>query len=223
MDGFDLNPAVAATIGNDLATESIALADRVSVGAIATVEDLAAAVDARAQLGAMRQRVTSYFEPLKRMAHQLHKALCDKENAILKPIDTSDRMIAAAMSAYKAEQDRARRAREVEEQARVQRAQEAAALAEAAALERQGESALAAAVVEDALTAPPPVVVEPDPIRDTGAKFRRVWKYRIVDAARVPRDFLKLDDVKIGAYVRAMKSSGDIPGVDIYAVDEPVR
>ena len=211
------------TVGGDLQNESHALADRVAVGAIATVEDLAAAVAAREQLGAMRARVVEYFHPIKSMAYTLHKALCAKESAMLKPIDTSDRLIAAAMSAYKADQDRARRDRERAEQDRRQRELDAAALAEAATLESYGDHALAAAVVEDAITAPPVVVVERDPVKDTGAKFRTVWRWRVHDASVVPREFLTLDDTKIGAYVRAMKSSGAIAGIDIYATDEPVR
>ena len=31
------------------------------------------------------------------------------------------------------------------------------------------------------------------------------------------------DEVKIGAYVRSMKESAKIPGIDVYYVDEPVR
>ncbi len=216
-------PDSAQTVGADLALHATDLAARLEpCGAIATVDDLSLAVVARAQLADVRRRVTDYFEPLKSMAHKLHKTLCDRENAILKPLDTRDRAIAAAMSTYKAEQDRARRQRELEEQARLQREQDDAALAEAAAL-ATGDPVLAAAVLEQAITAPAPVVVERDTLKDTGAKFRRTWKWRIRDAALIPRDFLTTDDVKIGAYVRAMKSSGAIPGIDIYAVDEPVR
>lgn len=211
------------TVGTELEAQAGALADSLAGGAIVTVDDLARAVAARADLADMRRRVVDYFAPIKAMAHKLHRALCDREHAIVDPIDARDRAIAAAMSAFKADQDRARRDREREEQARRQHELDAAILAEAATLETAGASAVAAALVEDAIVAPRIIVVEPDRIKDAGAKFVRRWKWRLVDAAQVPREFLVPDDVKIGQYVRAMKSSGAIPGVEIYAVDEPVR
>jgi hypothetical protein len=36
----------------------------------------------------------------------------------------------------------------------------------------------------------------------------------------VPREFLKVDDVKVGQYVRAMKSTGAIAGIEIYSEDD---
>ena len=41
--------------------------------------------------------------------------------------------------------------------------------------------------------------------------------------ALLPREFLCADERKIQAYVTAMAETGKIPGIDIYAVDEPVR
>jgi len=41
--------------------------------------------------------------------------------------------------------------------------------------------------------------------------------------AKLPIEFLTADEKKIGAYVRSMKGSGAIPGVDIFYIDEPNR
>lgn len=228
------------TVGADLATQATALAVRLQRGAITTGDELAAAVADREQLGLMRRQVVEYFAPIKAMAYQLHKALCSKEHAILHPIDACDKAIATAMSAFKADQDRARLEREREEQARRQRELEAMALHDAAALESDGDRDLAAALVDQAIATPPKtIVILPDPVKDAGATFVTRWKWRYVGgpvdvkatpAAVVsravdllPREFLTPDTAKIGAYVRAMKSSGEIPGIEIYAVDEPVR
>lgn len=228
------------TVGADLATQTTDLVTRLDTGTITTGNELAGAVDAREQLATMRRSVVDYFAPIKAMAYQLHRALCAKENAILKPIDARDQAIASAMSAFKAEQDRARIEREREEHERQQRELEAAIVHDAAAIERDGDRALAAALLDDAIAIPPKtVVILHDPIKDAGAKFVTRWRWRYVGGpvdvsstpaavvARavdlMPREFLTPDTTKIGAYVRAMKSSGDIPGVEIYAVDEPVR
>jgi hypothetical protein len=78
--------------------------------------------------------------------------------------------------------------------------------------------------VEEALTAPAPVVVLPDTTKTVeGLKFTRRWLWRVTQERLVPREYLCLDDKKIGAYARAMKGSGQIPGIEIYFVDDPVR
>jgi hypothetical protein len=232
------NPESAAGVGTELQAHAVDLAARVAGSTVATVTDLERAVADREALADMRRRVVEYFAPIKQMAYRLHRTLCDRENEILKPLDARDRDISTAMSAFKAEQDRVRQEQEREEQARRVRAQEDQAAHEAAALEASGDTAMAAALVEDAITAPAPVVALPDVTRGV-AKFVRRWRWRctggpadvkqtpVAILARtmklIPREYLTLDDAKIGAYVRAMKSAGSIPGIEIYSVDEPIR
>jgi len=216
------NPAAAATIGVDLEQQTTSVLAR-GIVAIATVDELSQAVIERVFVADLRRRVVDYFEPIKSMAFKLHRALCDRENAILKPLDLRDRAIRDAMATFKREQDRVRQEAEAAEAARRRQALEAIAAQEAAQLEAAGAPELAAAVVDQAIAAPPPTVVLPDLVTETGAKFRKTWRWQIVNADRVPREFLTLDEKKIGAYVRAMKSSGAIPGIEIYSVDEPVR
>ena len=49
-----------------------------------------------------------------------------------------------------------------------------------------------------------------------GVAMRSIWKFRIVDAAKIPREYLVPDEVKIGAIVRAMKGEGAIEGIEMY-------
>jgi multidrug efflux pump subunit AcrA (membrane-fusion protein) len=50
-----------------------------------------------------------------------------------------------------------------------------------------------------------------------GVPSRRNYKFRIVDASRIPRAYLCPDEVKIGQFVRAEKKVGEvIPGVEAY-------
>ena len=39
----------------------------------------------------------------------------------------------------------------------------------------------------------------------------------------IPREFLCVDEKKLGAHIRAMKDSAKVPGIEIYYVDDPVR
>lgn len=52
-----------------------------------------------------------------------------------------------------------------------------------------------------------------------GIRARVNWKFRIIDAAKLPRKFLMADEVAIGQYVRANKENAAIPGVEVYGED----
>jgi hypothetical protein len=75
-------------------------------------------------------------------------------------------------------------------------------------------------VIEQAVAAPAPVVVIPKTIpKQEGISTRKTWKFRIVDTAKIPREYMTVDEVKIGQIVRAMKELSNIPGVEVYAED----
>jgi hypothetical protein len=222
---IDLNrPEAASTAGGELAQSTEALVARLGAGAIVTLEELERAVRDRQAIGDQIKTVEAFFKPLKALAHQLHKALCDRESAILAPLADLDRRKAGAISAYKAAQDRARRERERELAEEQRRARETQAIAEAGALERAGEHRIAAAVVAEAIAAPAPVVVLPDATKQIdGLKFRRVWKWRLQNEALIPRPYLMLDEKKLNAHASSMKESAAIPGIEFYFEDQPVR
>jgi hypothetical protein len=51
-----------------------------------------------------------------------------------------------------------------------------------------------------------------------GTQSRRNWKFRIVDANKIPRQFLMPDEVEIGRFVRDEKRAGEIiPGIESYS------
>lgn len=55
-----------------------------------------------------------------------------------------------------------------------------------------------------------------------GLHFRRCWKARIVDQSKLPRNFLKPDEVAINEYVSRLKEKASIPGVEVYFEDRPI-
>ena len=51
-----------------------------------------------------------------------------------------------------------------------------------------------------------------------GVASRRIWKFRIVDENKIPREYLMPDEKKIGQYVRDEKLPGEvIPGIEAYS------
>lgn len=237
---IDFNePNSAKHVGVELESTATSLAVRVG-GSLAITDraTLEQAVIDRDQIGDAIKRVQEFFAPLKQMADKLHKAICAREREILDPLRKVDEQKAGAIREFNAAEQRERRRREEEEAAARRRDDEARAAAEAAQLEQQGEHELAAAVVAEAIAAPAPVVTLPDATAGVVTFTRRWhWKYQHGPAnvaktppqlvmrtlALVPKEFLMLDEKKVGAYARSMKSSGHIPGVDIYYTDEPNR
>jgi hypothetical protein len=238
---LDFNqPDTAKAVGGELAVTTRTLVDRLAVTAITDTASLERAVRDRQDIGEALKRITDFFEPLKSMAHRLHKALCDRETEICAPIRALDAQKRIAIADYKAAQDLARQARERELAAERQREAQDRAAAEAAHLEDAGEPAMAAAVMEEAIAAAPPVVVLADPTAAVeGLKFVRRWLWRYAGGPKeikltpptvvartmqlIPREYLCVDEKKVGAYVRSMKATGSIPGIEIYYVDDPVR
>lgn len=127
----------------------------------------------------------------------------------------------------RAQREKEEAQRKIEAEAR-QRAQEAAnaearalALAEAEKARKAAEAAAAKAAEreEQAASLPPAPVITIAPVaaKVAGETSVKVWKFRIVNAAIVPREYLAIDESKIGAVVRATKGTLTIPGVEIYS------
>lgn len=223
------NPASAAGVGVELAATSSALAERVhEAGAIADLVAYERAVQDRRSIGEAIKRVQEFFSPIKTMAHRLHKAICEREATILEPLERADTERREAIRLYH-DEDRRQRHEQEQRIAEAQRQErEAHAAREAAALETAGEHAAAAAVLAETIATPPPVVALPDQTKGI-ASFRRTYHWRFIGENRIngerllPREYMIADEKKIGAYARAMKGTGSIPGIEFFFRDEPVR
>lgn len=79
-------------------------------------EDYAAAGEFGILLKKKAAEVTAFFKPMKDSAYQAHRAVCDREKAMLAPLKSAEATIKKTMSIYYAEQERKRR--EAEEAAR---------------------------------------------------------------------------------------------------------
>ena len=164
----------------------------------------------------IRKRVKDLFDPAVKKAHQAHKELLSLKRTFDKPLDDAERNIKSGMSAWHAEQERQRRAEEARLRAEQEKADEERRLAEAEKLESEGKTEQAEAVLEQPSVAPPVVLPSSTP-KVEGVSMREVWKFRIVDEKSIPREFLMVDEKKLGAYARNMKAAATVPGVEFYS------
>ena len=198
------------------------------------------AVRIRQAIADKREVIVATIAKPKKWANGLHKWFCALENDACKPLDDLDTYERRQISDYKIQADRARAERERQESARLQREQEAQAAQMAAAYEQAGEGSMAQAVLEQAVMAPPPIVVHADETKQVeGLKFTRRWLWRYATGpkeikdtppeiiartmAMIPRAYLCVDEKKVGAIVRNSKGTIAIPGLEIFYVDDPVR
>ena len=238
VETIDLNrPDSARHVGSQLEATALSTVDKMR-GSLTITDRLSLeqVQEDRSYVFALIKQGEEFFRPLKALAHQLHAKICAREKEILEPLRTLDREQSNAIREYNALEDRRRRQREAELAEQQRRDLEAQAARDAAAYERTGDHELAAAVIAEAIAAPAPVVVLPDEVREVVSFTRRWhWKYSGGPAdvsktppeivrrtlAVIPDEFKTIDEKKIGQFARSMKSSGRIPGIDIYPTDDP--
>lgn len=173
----------------------------------------------------MMKEVADTFDPIIEKAHASHKEALAQKAKFYAPLEAAYRSVKGLMSTYDAEQERIRLAeqRRLDEIAR--KAEEERLLQEAIAAEeearRNGATKEEAAQEAEAVIAAPvyvaPVIIpKATPKLAGGPVYRTIWKFRITDAAKIPRQYLVPDEVKIGQIVRALKRESNIPGIEPY-------
>jgi hypothetical protein len=195
------------------------------------VVDTQTFTDGAAMLKAVVEKLRGWREaiaPAKEAAHQAHKRICDLEKTVAEPLMHVESYLRKQLTSYTSEQERIRREeeaelrREAEEKARkeAEEAQIAAALEAEQSGDKQGAEQILAAAPEPVFV--PPVVLERAVPKVAGLSTRKNWKFRIVDAAAVPREFLVVDEVRLGKYARAMGEQAKVQGVEFYPEDSAV-
>lgn len=156
-------------------------------------------------LQGLKKRVEDFFKPMKQKAQDAHKQICQQEKEQLSPILTAiDGLKQKTIAYYAAEQQRI--AAEQERQRKA--AEELAALA--AEAETQGDTETATEAVGLAAVEEAKVTYSPSA---KGTSMREVWRAEIIDADKVPRCFLIVDQAALDALAKSQKDKMNIPGV----------
>lgn len=168
-------------------------------------------------LKSLSRRITEFFADDIDRAFKLHRSLTKKRSDAVAPLDAECTRLGREMAAWDQQQERLRRDEEIRLSHLQQEQDRAVALAQAAALESQGMPEQAAAVVEEAIAAPAPLVsLPPSTPRVEGISYRSTWRHRVVDAQLVPREYLVVNEQAIAAVVRATRGAVRIPGIDVF-------
>jgi hypothetical protein len=195
----------------------------VSVTAIRDHDEYATVGRYLTSVKAFQKRVTEFFAPHKARALAAHRALCDDEKKALAPALADEAACKSALVAFDTAQEVIRQREELRLQEIARQDAETRRLNEAAALEREGNAMNDPELLYEAhqLMEQPlesaVVILERTTPKVSGLSYREQWRFRITDPAKVPREFLVVDSVKIGGVVRALKGETKIPGVQVYS------
>lgn len=180
-------------------------------------------------------RVKTLWGDVKAAAFNAHRLITAKETEQLAPIKVARQRISTLIYDFEREQDRIRREQERALADARRQEQETEALTAAQQLKDQGAPEMADQVIEQAISAPAPVVSVPSAaVAVAGVSSRENWQYvysgaspghkwkDLTDEQRkhalqlLPREYLMPDESAIGRVVKAMKSGTKIPGVQAY-------
>lgn len=143
------------------------------------------------------------------------RELDKQKNEASQPLEQAELLIKRAMGTYTLEQQRLQREEQARRDAEARKEQEKLQQ-RAAKAAASGKVEKAAQLEQQAATVVAPVVTIEQP-KVAGIVTREVWKFEVTDPALVPREYLSVDEKKIGAVVRGLKGDAKIPGVRIYA------
>jgi hypothetical protein len=194
------------------------------ITAIKTVEDYTRAGEILLTIKEIRKKIEATFKPIKQKMDAAKKEVLDQEKAADRPLAEAEAWIKPLIVSYNAEQERIRREEEERLREIARKEEEERRLQEAIAAEEEAKRNGAskdeiAEVVQQVIDEPvsvAPIVIPKSVPKVAGISMRENWKFRIVNEKLIPREYLKVDDVKIGAIVRALKGATNIPGIEAY-------
>ena len=178
---------------------------------IQTDEDYAFAGEFGKMLKKKASQVTTFFKPMKDSAYQAHKAVCDREKAMLTPLRNAEKTVKQVMSAYIAEQER--KAAEAERERKIQEAATLEAAGDADGAEAAFEEA---AIMDDAASyAVVPAAATP---KVSGVSTSKDWEIVEIDPKAVPLavagiELRPVDQAAVMRLIRASKGQIEIPGI----------
>lgn len=150
----------------------------------------------------MMKRVSAYFDPLIDKAKGTYKEAVDLKKEVYEPLKELKKYLNKEIANYLDEQEKKRLQAELAERKR----QESL---------RKVEEGNTDELFDEELPSKEVIIPEAKP-ETKGIHTREIWKWRIKDPTKVPREFLMIDQVAVNNEVRKRKADTNIPGIEVY-------
>jgi len=169
-------------------------------------------------IATLKKQIVEHHKPIKDSAFAAHKAAVAAEKRLLDPLEEASGIIKRGIGVFEQEQERIRLEAQRKAEEEASRLEEEARLKLAVQAEEMGATE---ETITEIVNTPIPLqrpVVAPSFQRTTGVSTSRkpVYKWRVIDEKKIPREFLMIDPVKVNGIVRAMGSATNIAGIQVY-------
>lgn len=208
---IEQSPAV-----REASAQAVALVDQAKGIRITNAEGYAGAGDMLKVIKGHQKRLeelrTSFTGPINDSLRAINGFFKGQSDQLV----DAERAVKKHMIAWQNEQERIQRLEQAkaEEAARKERERLAAQAAKAA---EKGKEERAQALEAQAAATVAPVIPQAAAPKAAGISTREVWQYQVTNIEQIPREYLMLDENKIGQVVRAMKGDTKIPGIRVWA------
>jgi hypothetical protein len=199
----------------EVTTLALSVPDQAKQITIKTQEDYSRAGEMILTIKAIRKKITDTFKPIKQKMDAAKAEVLNQEKAADAPLKEAEAWLSPQIIAWNQEQERIRRAEEDRLREEARKREEDDRLAAAIQAEQSGQEDVAEEIMDEPVYVPPVVLPKSTP-KVVGMSIRENWKFRITNEKLIPREYLKVDEVKIGGVVRALKANCAIPGVEVY-------
>jgi hypothetical protein len=183
---------------------------------INTPEDYLGASTFFLSIKSLRKEIQETFGPLKIKAFEAHKAIVAEEKRHEQPLIEAEKIIKAIMEKWDRDQAEIARQKEIELQKKAREEEERRVLESALKAEQEGDKELAEEIIREEVYVPLVTIQKVTP-KVSGIVFRTYWKWRVKDEKLIPREYLKIDEIKLNGYATAMKGSAKVPGIEFYS------
>jgi len=186
---------------------------------VSNQETYSVAANLLISIATLKKEIIDHHKPIKETAFAAHKAAVAAEKRLLDPLAEAETIIKRGIGLFEMEQERIRREAEQRAIEEARRREEEARIALAVEAEKQGATVeTVQEIIDTPLPMRAPVIQAPAFQRPTGISAGRkpVYRWRTVNEAQVPREYLMLNEVKINGIVRAMGPTTKIPGIEVY-------
>lgn len=206
-------------------SDGASLADRAEAFTITDNASLQAANEFFQVCKQMREKIHELLDPIREARYKHWKDTIAEIDQDEKPLIKAQGIIKPKIIAYKQKIVDAIRKKEDAARAKIiaDQEKEIELLQKAAELEKTGDKEQADEVFEKAEKIEGKVQATiqkmadmPAPPKLEGTTIRKIPQWKLIKLADVPREYLMLDSVKVGAMVRASKGTVKIPGIEIY-------
>lgn len=213
--GGAMSTALAEVDVERINNEARELLNNANEVVIASEADYKIAADFGKAIRKYEKQVSEAFDPIVKSTHAAWKSATAQKAKYAEPAKEAKKIIGSKMAEWDEEQRKIAEEEAKRKEAELKKQMEAERQRAIEEAKEQGDDEVAEQIAQEPVFVPP-VPVAPSKPKVSGVAARSMWKFQVVDPNKVPREFLKIDESKIGQHVRIHKASTNIPGVRIW-------